>query len=84
MRKFMLMALAALGLALMVPASASAAPVLHGNALKVAIDGVSTTESTAWHCRSWSRWCGSRRYYRYHYVYPRYRYRHRYYRRHRW
>jgi hypothetical protein len=74
MRKFLLMALAGLALALAAPVTASAAPTMNGEAIRTAADGVSTTETVAWHCRRRSVWCAGRPYYRYH-VYPRYRYR---------
>ena len=61
MRKFMLMALAALGLALVSPVTASAVPVT-GAAINLAADAVSPLVSVAWHCRAWSGWCRSHPY----------------------
>jgi hypothetical protein len=68
------MALAGLALALAAPLSVSAAPAVSGEAIRAAAEGVSTTETVAWHCRRRSVWCAGRPYRRY-YVYPRYRYR---------
>ena len=91
MRKFLLIALAGLGLTFAVPAAVSAAPVTQGEAIRIALDGVGPVENVRhrwWHCRWRSGYCGRRYYprYRYRYVYPRryYRYRYVYPRRYRW
>jgi hypothetical protein len=98
MRKFLLIALAGLGLIWAAPATVSAAPVIQGEAIRIAVDGIAPVETVRhrwWHCRWRSGYCGRRYYrvyprYRYRYVYPRryYRYRYgyprRYYRRYRW
>lgn len=83
MRKFILMALAALGLAIAAPSTGSAAPAISHEALQAAIDATSNVETVA-HCRRTSYYgC---RYYRVRYYRPRYRvYRvYRYRRWHRW
>jgi hypothetical protein len=59
MRKFLLMAFAALGLALASPHAASAAPITQGAAINLAVDAVSPAMDVAWHCRRWSGWCRS-------------------------
>lgn len=85
MRKFLLMALAALGLALALPVTASAAPVAPGAAINLAVDAMSSLTDVAWHCLHWSGWCRGRPYYRPHYWHPRRHYWHRpYWRRHWW
>lgn len=76
MRKFVLMALAGLALALAAPITASAAPVTNGEAIRAAADGIAPTEDVRhrrWHCRWRSGYCGRAR--PYYYAYPRYRYR---------
>jgi hypothetical protein len=79
MSKYLLIALAALGLALAVPMTSSAAPISNGAALKSVVDSVDPTTEVAWHCRRWSGWCRGGGYYR------RYRpWRRHYYRRYWW
>ena len=60
MRRFVLMALAALGLAFAAPAMSSAAPVVGGNALQAAAEGISPIEEV--HRRRWHHRHGVRRY----------------------
>lgn len=75
MRKYLLIALAALGLAVAVPMTASATPVVDGMALKSVVDGVDTTTDVAWHCRRWSGWCRGGGYYRHYRPWRRHYYR---------
>jgi hypothetical protein len=98
MRKFLLMTLVGFALATAEPGTASAAPAIQGEAIKLAADRIDATENVRhrrWHCRYRSGYCGRRYWYvypryRYRYYYPRrsYRYRYysprRYYRRYRW
>ena len=60
MRKFALMALAALGLVFAAPAMSSAAPIVGGIALQDAAEGISPTQEV-WH-RRWHRPYRVRRY----------------------
>ena len=60
MRKYLMLAIAALGLALSAPAMSSAAPVLGGNALQAAAEGISPIEEV--HRRRWRHRHGVRRY----------------------
>ena len=55
MRKFLLIAIAALGLGLGVPAVASAAPAMQGEGLKVAAGGVSETTQVRVVCDRFGR-----------------------------
>ena len=83
MRKYLMLALAALTMALAAPLTASAAPVAQGEGLRAAVERILNTEGVRhrrWHCRRGSGYCGPRRYY----VYPRYRYRYYYYPRYRY
>jgi hypothetical protein len=57
MRKSLM--IAAAGLALAVPVTASAAPAIPADAIRAALQGFSPVESAAWHCRRWSGWCRS-------------------------
>jgi hypothetical protein len=84
MRKFLMIALAAVGLALASPVTASAAPVISGAAINQAVDTMSPVVDAAWHCRRWSGWCRGGPHYR-HYWHPRrHHWRHHHWRRHHW
>ena len=67
MRKLLMMALAGLALAFAVPVTASAAPALNGEALRVAAAEANPTEAVQWR-RGYGR-----RYYRPYRVYRPYR-----------
>ena len=78
MRKFVLMALAALGLALAAPGMSSAAPLVGGNALQAAAEGISPTEEVRhrrWHRRYAVRryWAPRRHHHRHHRHHRRWR-----------
>lgn len=84
MRKFLLMAFAALGLALASPVTASAAPITQGPAINLAVDTMSPVVDAVWHCRRWSGWCRGHPYYRHHWHPRRHHWRHHHWRRHHW
>jgi hypothetical protein len=76
MRKYLLMALAGLALALAVPVKGSATPVLNGEALKLATQQASPVEAVQWRRRYYGRryYRPYRRYYRPYRVYRPYRF----------
>jgi hypothetical protein len=79
MRKFLLAALAALGLALAAPSTASAMPLVTGDAIKAAADSIGTPAEAVRH-RYWHRSWAPRRTFRRYYAPRRYYYRRRYWR----